>query len=311
MKGTTRITVAALSGLRRTDVQRGIPEMNRTITAAAVIVGAVLVLTACSGGAPTASPTATAAPGRTSIEATAAPADTRVTVPSVMGLTSGEATTKLEAAGIKIKVTGETSNSKFVVLFQTPSSPLEVDKGETVTVVMGESPAQRDVRVAAEKAAAAKKAAAEKKEAERVAAEKAAAEAAAAAAAAIDADLTTYAATDDRGWQLVAKDPDAHVGEKYVVFGGVTQFDSATGTSAFRANTGGAQDDSSYVSVYGYDINTYVIGDAATLAQIVEDDLLKMYVKVEGSLSYDTQNGGNTTVPQVSIHGFELIGHAE
>ncbi len=34
-----------------------------------------------------------------------------------------------------------------------------------------------------------------------------------------------------------------------------------------------------------------------------------MYVKVKGSFSYDTQIGGSTTVPKVSLQSFELLGH--
>ncbi|MCB0915279.1 MAG: hypothetical protein KDC23_06180 [Actinobacteria bacterium] len=49
-----------------------------------------------------------------------------------------------------------------------------------------------------------------------------------------------YATLDERTWALIAKDPEAHAGESYLVFGEVTQFDSATGTSAFRANVAAA-----------------------------------------------------------------------
>lgn len=42
-----------------------------------------------------------------------------------------------------------------------------------------------------------------------------------------------------REWALIAKSPDQHAGERIIVYGEVTQFDAATGTSAFRANVDG------------------------------------------------------------------------
>ena len=111
---------------------------------------------------------------------------------------------------------------------------------------------------------------------------------------------------DDRTWALVAKDPKSHIGEEFVIFGKVTQFDSATGTSTFRANTGAGQQDYSYK----YDVNTIVDADyASTVADVVQDDVLKMYVKVEGALTYSTTIGGSATIPQVAIKSFDLVGH--
>lgn len=127
-----------------------------------------------------------------------------------------------------------------------------------------------------------------------------------AAQAAADNDLSTYRKIDDRTWALVAKDPKSHVGEKYVIYGKVTQFDAATGTSTFRANTGGEQQEQSY----NYDVNTMInAADPAKVADIVADDLVKMYVRVTGALTYDTAIGGSTTVPQAVINSHELLGH--
>jgi hypothetical protein len=44
-----------------------------------------------------------------------------------------------------------------------------------------------------------------------------------------------------REWQAIAKDPDAHTGEKIIMHGYVTQFDAATGTNKFWANVDGVQ----------------------------------------------------------------------
>lgn len=218
------------------------------------------------------------------------PPVTKITVPSLAGLTPAQATAKLSTLGLKIVVAGDTSNPAFGVLTQEPASATKVEQGTSVTVTVGESPEQATARQAAEA-----KAAADAEDA-RVAAE----------AAAADADLSTYQEIDDRTWALVAKDPKAHIGEKYVVYGKVTQFDSATGRSAFRANTGGEQQEYSYK----YDVNTMVsTADPAQVSEIVEDDLVKMYVRVTGALTYSTTIGGSTTAPQVQINGHELLGH--
>ncbi|WP_128970276.1 hypothetical protein [Rhodococcus opacus] len=51
-------------------------------------------------------------------------------------------------------------------------------------------------------------------------------------------DRGTYEQIGDRDFALLAKDPDAHKGRKLVIYGVVTQFDSATGKTTFRAETG-------------------------------------------------------------------------
>lgn len=219
-----------------------------------------------------------------------------VSVPSVVGLAASEAEGTLAASGFTMSVTGDTSSPEYKIIAQLPASAAKSKKGSNIVVTFGESKEQKSVR---EKAAADAAAAA----AASVAAEAAAA---AAAAAAADADLGSYGSIDERTWALVTKDPDSHVGEKYVIFGVVTQFDAATGTSTFRANTGASQQEHSYQ----YDVNTLVDAvDAAQVADIVKDDILRMYVKVKVSYSYDTQIGGTTTVPRVLIHSSELIGH--
>jgi hypothetical protein len=137
------------------------------------------------------------------------------------------------------------------------------------------------------------------------AAAQAQAEAAAAAATAAAQDPATYAPIDERGWALIAKDPDAYRGAKHVLYGYVSQFDSATGPTAFLARTDGAQ----HADWFDFEQNTLVqAGDAALLASVVEDDLVTMYVDVLGSFSYDTQIGGNTTVPHVHVNMIEVYG---
>jgi len=44
-----------------------------------------------------------------------------------------------------------------------------------------------------------------------------------------------------REWAVITKSPDTHQGQRLIVFGHVTQFDSVTGPTGFRANVDGAQ----------------------------------------------------------------------
>ena len=114
---------------------------------------------------------------------------------------------------------------------------------------------------------------------------------------------TTYDKVSSREWKLIAKNPDAHVGETIVVYGTVTQFDSATGNEGFRANVDGKRHSESYE----YETNTVLTGDADRLSDLVEDDAFSARVTVVGSYSYDTQIGGNTTVPQLRVDGITVL----
>ncbi|MCD5419776.1 DUF2510 domain-containing protein [Rhodococcus pyridinivorans] len=154
----------------------------------------------------------------------------------------------------------------------------------------------------------------EEAEAERQAAEAAAEqqrqqrEAAAAAARAEEEarqNPASYEVLGERDFAMIVKDPAAAKDRKVVLFGRVFQFDAATGTDQFLAYTSPVWEDSDY----GYDQNTLVVAsDPAVIANVVEDDIVKMYVEVQGSYSYDTQGGGNTTVPKVAIRIVEVVG---
>jgi hypothetical protein len=127
------------------------------------------------------------------------------------------------------------------------------------------------------------------------------------AAAAAD-DLSVYRNVDERAYAQIVKDPAGHVGEKLVIYGVVTQFDAATGTTSFLANTA-AQRKRVW---FNYDTNTWIIApDKQMLADVVQDDLVTMHVEVLGATSYDTMIGGNTTAPQMCVHGIKVTGHAD
>lgn len=86
-----------------------------------------------------------------------------------------------------------------------------------------------------------------------------------------------------------------------IVFGRVTQFDSATGPCTFRADLSHAQ-----AGKYDYEHNSmFTAGDGLfscdVLDDIVAEDIVQITATVTGSLSYDTSIGGSTTVPEFQV----------
>ena len=120
----------------------------------------------------------------------------------------------------------------------------------------------------------------------------------------------TYRALTSRKFKLLAKDPDAYIGDTFVVHGEITQFDSATGTDTFRANTGPAKLRISY-GYTTYRQNTILAGSKARLKKLVEGDCFTAKVTVLGSYSYDTQAGGNTTVPSLYVDSIKVYGSTD
>jgi hypothetical protein len=110
-----------------------------------------------------------------------------------------------------------------------------------------------------------------------------------------------------RDWALIAKDPDAHVGQAIVVYGEVTQFDSATGTGTFRANVDGVQHPVSY-GFADYPTNTVLSGDASALGNLVQGDLFQAGAVVTGSVSYQNTMGGSLSAPQLTVSKVTVIG---
>lgn len=125
-----------------------------------------------------------------------------------------------------------------------------------------------------------------------------------AAAAAALVDPSSYASISSRDWQLVERDPAAHVGKKYVIFGKVTQFDSNTGQDVFRANTDGQKQSRSY----NYDVNTMVVSSEELLMNVVQGDLVMLHVSIVAPYSYETTMGANLTVPMVKANIIDVYG---
>ncbi|MGC3993500.1 MAG: hypothetical protein QM779_05135 [Propionicimonas sp.] len=121
---------------------------------------------------------------------------------------------------------------------------------------------------------------------------------------------TSYKILSSRGFKLLAKDPDSYIGKTYIIHGEVTQFDSATGTDTFRADTGPKKLRISYGFV-DYEQNSILTGDKSKLKKLVEGDCFNAKVTVLGSYSYDTQIGGNTTVPLFEVDSISVYGSTD
>lgn len=117
-----------------------------------------------------------------------------------------------------------------------------------------------------------------------------------------------HRAVDAREWQVIAKDPDAYQGERIVVYGHVTQIDPAAGESTVRANVDGVAHGGEERAYLKYKTNTMLSGDAKALDGVVSGDLFTAEVTVRGSMSYDTQVGGNATVPVLAIDSIRVTG---
>lgn len=118
-------------------------------------------------------------------------------------------------------------------------------------------------------------------------------------------DPANYASLSERDWALVERDPDSHQGEKYRLYGYVTQADAATGDVTIRVNTSPVQQGRRFY----YDVNTMVVsGRDGVFSDVVRDDHVKMLVEVEGALTYDTMIGGSATAVVVAAYDVEVIG---
>lgn len=107
-----------------------------------------------------------------------------------------------------------------------------------------------------------------------------------------------------RQWAKVLKKPDDYVGERYIIYGQVTQFDSATGDDTFRADTA-HRNTMSYGFFDGE--NTVLSGNAEKLDDLVADDVFRASVTVLGHVDYDTQIGGETTVALLEVNSIKVI----
>ncbi|HEY3340211.1 MAG TPA: DUF2510 domain-containing protein [Propionicimonas sp.] len=119
-----------------------------------------------------------------------------------------------------------------------------------------------------------------------------------------------YATLTSRQFKLLAKDPDSYAGKTYVLYGEITQFDAATGRGAFLAHSGPKKLRISH----GYTTfaqNSQFSADEIMFGDLVEGDCFTAKVTVLGAYTYDTQAGGNTTVPRFQVDSISVYGSTD
>lgn len=107
---------------------------------------------------------------------------------------------------------------------------------------------------------------------------------------------------------LLVKNPDSFKGKTIVLYAVITQFDSATGPCTFRANIAHRKQETSWK----YEDNVVFKGggsasDCPDLSGFVDDDEVRITATSLGSISYDTQIGGRTTVPSFRVEKITAI----
>lgn len=121
---------------------------------------------------------------------------------------------------------------------------------------------------------------------------------------------SSYSTLTERQWKKIVRDPDRFAGKGVIVYANVFQFDAATGRKAFLAYASN-QDETSYGFWDGDDTVAFVSPDRRTVRNVVEDDVVRVKAVVDSSYSYETQIGGNTTVPLLYIDKIQVIGSTD
>lgn len=121
-------------------------------------------------------------------------------------------------------------------------------------------------------------------------------------------DKGEYREVTEREYKQIAKDPGEHEGERIILYGVITQADDITGDKALRASTGAEPT----LFDWDYDVNAVLaVEDGTILEDVVEDDRVKLWVEVAGDFSYETELGGELTVPLLSVGVLEVTDEDE
>ncbi|GAA1877615.1 hypothetical protein GCM10009715_25430 [Paeniglutamicibacter psychrophenolicus] len=214
---------------------------------------------------------------------------------------------------------GGSTNQSDISQSAAAQSSAEALKAEQTRKAAASSYEAAQESALAEEQAAAESSAAAQAEADELAAEasaeaeaeasaKAEAEAAAAAAKKSKLAIRNAEPVSARKLAKLVKNPDNYKGDVIVVYGEITQFDAATGTCSFRANIANSRK----YETWDYEYNSLFtagdgVEDCPALDDFVADDQVKMTATSLGSLSYDTQIGGSTTVPYFQVEKISML----
>ena len=123
-------------------------------------------------------------------------------------------------------------------------------------------------------------------------------------------DLSTYGEIGERDLGFLIRDPEAHIGQAFVAYANVEQFDTVTGNCGIRVSLSHVEREYSYE----YDHNAMVEATAATcgqLDQVLEDDVLKLWVTTMGVERYSTQFGNGAVAPVFRLDRLEPLPTSE
>lgn len=114
--------------------------------------------------------------------------------------------------------------------------------------------------------------------------------------------LLTFQSPSKTEWNTLTRSPKTLQGKNYVIYGCVSQFDSTTGGSRFRASALPSPSESFFNGV-----NSMFNGNAKQLLKLSDSDAFAARVSVIGAYIYSTL-GGRTSVPNYVIRDFVLTG---
>jgi hypothetical protein len=120
-------------------------------------------------------------------------------------------------------------------------------------------------------------------------------------------DPEDYVQVDAKQWESIVKDPVLAEGRAVVVFAEVVRFDSSTGTDRFLAVAGVDQPG----GLFELQSSSVFVGDDTLLDGVETGDVLQVRAEVTGSLELETQLGGVSTVPVLTIAQLEDVGLAD
>jgi len=126
-------------------------------------------------------------------------------------------------------------------------------------------------------------------------------------AAAMDCPKPKPAKTlTEREMTKVAAHPDSHVGESYVIYGMLIQYDPITGSDAALAVV-------SHRNTKDVDIlleqTARLTGEESDLEDFIDNDFFKATVTVSGSYQYTTKGDGEKIIPEFTITSITRTGH--
>ncbi|GAA2224404.1 hypothetical protein GCM10010413_17920 [Promicromonospora sukumoe] len=120
-------------------------------------------------------------------------------------------------------------------------------------------------------------------------------------------DLDEFVAVDAAEWESVVKHPGRAEGRAVVVYAEVARFDGTTGDDRFLGGVGVDQPGSERE----LEDPAVVVGDVPLLDGVETGDVLRIHAVVTGSLELDTQLGGLSEVPVLTVAQVEDVGFVD